>query len=103
MLEPTRLMEEPMETVRHRWTEDDDVIAFYLSRHGTRRLPLMEAGIAKRLGMSEASLAKRQANFAHLDERPGLAHVAKQSIRVHQKHEKATEPALRALVLRVLG
>jgi len=42
------------------------VVAFYLSRHGTRRLPLMEAGIAKHLGVSEGSLARRQANFAHL-------------------------------------
>src|SRR6516162_2485085 len=84
--EPTLLTEESMGTARHRWTEDDDVVAFYLSRHRTRRLPLMEAGISKRLGMSKASLAQRQANFAHLDGRPGLAHVAKLSRRVHQQY-----------------
>jgi hypothetical protein len=77
-----------MGTARHRWTEDDDVVALYLSRHGTHHLPLMEAGIAKRLGMSVASLAKRQANFAHLDGRHGLAHVAKLSRRVHRQYEK---------------
>jgi hypothetical protein len=63
----------------------------------------MEAGIAKRLGMSEASLARRQANFAYLDGRGGLAHVAKQSRRIHQQYGKATESELRPLVLQVLG
>jgi len=88
---------------QHRWTEDDDVVAFYLSRHGTRRLPLMEAGIAKHLGVSEGSLARRQANFAHLDGRPGLPHAAKLSRRIHQQYARATEAELRPLVLRVLG
>ena len=78
---------------QHRWTEDDDVVAFYLK----------EAGIAKRLGMSETSLARRQANFAYLDGRPGLNHVAKLSHRVHQQYGRATEPELRPVVLRVLG
>jgi hypothetical protein len=62
----------------------------------------MEAGIAKRLGMSEGSLALRQANFAYLDGRSGYDHVAKLSRRIHQQHEKATEAQLRALVLCVL-
>ena len=92
-----------MGTAQHRWTEDDDVVAFYLSRHGVRRLPLMEAGIAKCLGMSEGSLARRQANFAYLDGRPGLANFAKQSRRIHLEYEKKTEPELRPLVLRILG
>jgi hypothetical protein len=90
-------------TTQHRWTEDDDVVAFYVSRHGTRHLPLMEAGIAKRLGVSEISLARRQANFAHLDGRPGLDHVAKLSRRIHQQYGRATEPELRPMVLRALG
>jgi len=102
MREPTRLTENSLETARHRWTKDDDVVAFYLSRHGTRHLPLMEAGIAKRLGVTEGSLARRQANFAYLDGRPGYDHVAKQSRRIHQQHAKVTETQLRALVLRVL-
>jgi hypothetical protein len=63
----------------------------------------MEAGIAKRLGMSAGSLALRRANFAHLDGRPGLDHVANLSRRIRQQYEKATEAELRALVLRVLG
>jgi hypothetical protein len=97
------LTEEFLVAAQHRWTEDDDVVAFYLSRHGTRRLPLMEAGIAKHLGVLESSLARRRANFAHLDGRPGLPHAAKLSQRIHQQYVSATEAELRPLVLRVLG
>lgn len=96
-------VEEPLAKPQHRWTEGDDLVAFYLSRHSTRRLPLMEAGIANRLGMPEASLARRQANFAYLDGRGGLAHVARQSRRIHQQYGKAPEPELRPLVLHVLN
>jgi hypothetical protein len=100
---PEQLVEEPLAKARHRWTESDDLVAFYLWRHGTRRLPLMEAGIAKLLGMPEISMARRRANFAYLDGRGGLPHAAKQSRRVHQQYEKATEPELRPQVLQVLG
>jgi hypothetical protein len=87
---------------RHRWTEGDDLVAFYLSRHGTRFLPCTETEIASRLGMPEGSLAMRMSNFAHLDGRQGLAHVAEQSRRIHRRYAKATEAELRPLVLRLL-
>jgi hypothetical protein len=51
---------------KHSWTEGDDVVAFYLSRYGARALPLMQAGIAVRLGMSEDSLIMRQRNSSTL-------------------------------------
>jgi hypothetical protein len=44
----------------------------------------------------------RQSNFAHLDGRWGLAHVAEQSREIHQRYGKMTEPELRPLVLKVL-
>ena len=63
----------------------------------------MEAGIAKLLGMPEASMAMRQGNFAHLDGKGGLRNVSEQSRRIHRLYEKTTEPELRALVLQVLA
>ena len=87
---------------KHSWTEDDDRVALYMSRHGTRALPLMQAGIAKRLGMSEGSLARRQSNFKYLDEGRGLSHSAKQSRRIHLRYKAATEHELRPMVLRAL-
>jgi hypothetical protein len=87
---------------RHAWTENDDLVAFYLSRHGSRFLPLTEGGIAAALGMSEASLAMRQGNFAHLEKKQGLSHVAQQSCRIYGLHKGASESELRPIVLRVL-
>ena len=62
----------------------------------------MQAGIAKLLGMPEGSLIMRQSNFAHLDGRKGLDHVAEQSRRVHQRYGPLKEPDLRAMVLPLL-
>jgi hypothetical protein len=91
-----------MSLPQHRWTEGDDIVALYLSRHGCRFLPLMEAGIAKLLGMPQSSLTMRQGNFGYLDGRRGLAHVAEQSREIHQRYGKMTEPELRPLALKVL-
>jgi hypothetical protein len=87
----------------HRWTEDDDIVALYLSRHGARFLPMMEAEIAKVLGMPEGSLGMRRQNFHYLDGRPGLKNAAELSRQVHGCYGKMTEPELRSLVLKVLG
>jgi hypothetical protein len=86
----------------HHWTEEDDIVALYLSRHGTRSLPMMEAGIAKLLGMPEGSLGMRRRNFQHLDGRPGLENAAELSRQVHIRYGKMTEPELRSLALKVL-
>ena len=88
---------------RHRWTEGDDLVALYMSRYGAARLPMMQAAIASRLGMSEASLIMRQRNFGYLDNGVGLSHVAAQTRRIHRQYRNATEAELRPLVLRVLN
>jgi hypothetical protein len=92
----------PMNRSRHHWVEDDDIVTLYLSRHGTRFLPMMEAGIAKLLGMPEGSLGMREQNFHHLDARPGLSNAAELSRQVHRRYGKMMEPELRHLVLKVL-
>jgi len=61
---------------RHTWNESDDIIAYYLYRTrwgGAPTLPLNKKEIAKMLGMSEASLIMRQANFASLNGKGGLS------------------------------
>jgi hypothetical protein len=84
---------------RHHWTEEDDLIALYLSRHGSRFLPMMEAGIAKLRGIREGSLTMRQQNFRHLDGERGLPNVAKLSRYVHERYGRMNEIQLRPLVL----
>jgi hypothetical protein len=86
----------------HKWHEDDDLVALYMSRHETNDLPRTQDEIAKLLGMSEASLIMRQRNFTDLEGGHGLSHVAKQSIRVHERHKNTPKAELRSLVLRVI-
>jgi hypothetical protein len=102
--------------ITHPWTEDEDLVAFYLSRHGIRFLGVGEATIAKALSarplpdggravqLPEASLRMRVGNFDHLDGRAaGLPHYAGQSRRTYEKYKNASVLELRPLVIQVLG
>src|SRR5579862_3156628 len=77
----------------HNWTEEDDIVAFYLSHcQGTRFLGIGEGTIASILSkkppspgysavrMPDVSLVRRVQNFNYLAGKPnGLANYAKQS------------------------
>jgi hypothetical protein len=90
---------------RHKWDENDDLVALYLYRTQWDNAvdpPQNLAEIANSLGISEASLISRRANFAHLDGKSGLSHVAKQSVSVHERHRKTSNAGMRLMVLRAL-
>jgi hypothetical protein len=90
---------------RHKWDEDDDLVALYhyrMHRDDALALPLKQAEIAKVLGMSESSLIMRRGNFASLDGKGGLSHPAQQSRRIHERHMGTTNADLRAMALRVI-
>ena len=57
----------------YRWKPDDDLVALYISRHGCRFLPMMQAGVTRILGVKEGSFGMRQDNFAYLDGQQGLS------------------------------
>jgi hypothetical protein len=102
---------------QHCWTEDDDLVAFYLSRHGTRFLGMGEATIAKALSerplpdggrpvdMPVSSLLKRIQNFNYLDGKPhGLSNFApNKSGPIYEQYKNATIFELRPMVIQVLG
>jgi hypothetical protein len=99
----------------HDWTEDDDLIAFYLSRHNDRFLGVGTAAIARALSgrvlpdgrynadMTEGALLMRKSNFDYLDGRLGLSNYAAQSQRIHEQYKDASVIELRPMVMRVLG
>jgi hypothetical protein len=95
----------PSGNQQHEWDENDDLVALYLYRtsqnHALPRLP-KAAEIAKVLGMSGGSLIRRRGNFAHLDGQGGLAHAAKQSIRIYERHKGTPDSELYSMALRVL-
>ena len=101
----------------HSWIEDDDIVAFYLSRfQGSRFLGVSLPTIAKILSelpapdgsravpMSAGSLLYRIGNFDFLDGKPGWSNYAKnKSLPVYEKYKNATIIELRTLVIQILG
>jgi hypothetical protein len=92
-----------MTASRHRWSEGDDLVAFYLQRHGHARLPYTIARVAGRLGIPEGTLRMRIGNFKALDGPGGLRNWAKQSERVYLENRDVDEPRLRERVLAYLA
>jgi hypothetical protein len=102
----------------HCWTEDDDLVAFYLSNHDSRArfLGFGDATIAKALSgrpqrngcravdMPVGSLRMRVSNFDYLAGRPnGLRNYAAQSQRIHEQYKNTTVIETRPMVVRIIG
>lgn len=86
---------------QHKWTVEDDLLAFYLQRYGAAKLPYSEELIAVRLRLSDASLSRRKRNFKYLSgDSHGLANFAKQSQQVYERYKSSLEPKLRSRVIR---
>lgn len=67
---------------RHKWTPDDDLIAYCLYRLGTSVFDMYPDNIASLLGMSSASLSKKLSNFQALAGAHGLDGYSKQAATV---------------------
>ncbi len=64
----------------HRWSENDDIVAFYLYKYGTTE---QIESAAKKLGIKDSSLKMRISNFAFLDNKKGLSNYSKQSLKIY--------------------
>jgi hypothetical protein len=83
----------------HKWTETDDLVAFYVYRYGHERIARSKTEIANTLGIRPASFGMRIQNFQAIVSGGGLSNYAKQSARIYKQYKSATEPELRAVVL----
>ena len=66
---------------RHHWTENDDLVAIYIYKHGTENLDISVEQIAEKLGMSTASMKMRIRNVKSADVKTGL-------LIVHSRHAR---------------
>jgi hypothetical protein len=82
---------------RHSWSKADDLVAFYLYRFGTARLPLDIPTIAERRGIKPGSMDMRIRNFETYAGRGGLGNIARQSVQVFEQYRDTPEPELRNL------
>lgn len=74
-------------SMQHKWSQENDIVAFYLYKFGPESLMMTFKDISKRLGMSEASLIMRVANFKAIDGVGGLENYAKQSKRIYNEYK----------------
>ena len=88
-----------------RWTEDSDLVVFYLYRYRTDQLPITLPEIARRLQRPEHLLRMRQGHFRFLDTggQQGLSHYIRQQELIYIRYRNTTEEELRPMVLRALG
>ena len=65
-----------MSNGQHKWTKEDDIVAYYLYRAGADSFVLGTKEISRALGMTESSLKMRIANFMAIDTGHGLKNAA---------------------------
>ena len=74
----------------HTWTEDDDVIGYYLYRFGDIYSTFTKQEIAESRGISWASMSFKIGNFEYLDTngRSGLSGYSTQAERIYNKFKE---------------
>jgi len=87
----------------HRWTEEDDIVTFYLYKFGDKDIPFSLEYIGEKLGMGVNSLRMRTANFKAIDGKGGLEHFSKRlSLKVYKRYKETPESELKSLVLKII-
>ena len=81
--------------MRHKWSVEDDLVAFYLYRCGKNDAPLSFKEVCELLEISENSMRMRIANYRYLDVGKGLSHFSKQTKEVYEKYKDFSEEDLR--------
>jgi hypothetical protein len=80
---------------QHAWSVADDLVAFYLYRFGTERLPFDMPTIAERRGIKPNSMKMRISNFKAHAGTGRLGNIARQSVQVFERYRDTPEPELR--------
>lgn len=87
---------------KHRWSKEDDIVAFYLYKFGTKNISISINDIANKLGISTASIKMRIANYKALDKGKGLDHYAILSKKVYEDYNSYSETDLRRIIESIL-
>lgn len=90
----------------HKWTREDDALAFYLQKFGEKDAITLES-VAKFMGFGEylGSLKMRIKNFEaiHTKGKSGLDNYALQSKKIYEKYKNLDEEALYKKCVEILG
>ncbi|HKQ47720.1 MAG TPA: hypothetical protein VJZ71_06610 [Phycisphaerae bacterium] len=83
--------------MNHKWSEDDDLIGYYLFRFGDAGLGTSKQELADRLGMGWASMNQKIANYKFLAGQPGLDHPSIQSRQIHSRYKDMPDDAFKTI------
>jgi len=86
-----------LSTHRHRWTEQDDIVALYFYKFGDQGRTSNLAAVGKGRGMGAGSLRMRVGNFRAIAGGGRLDHAALQSRSIYDRFAHLSEPELRKL------
>ena len=90
--------------MKHKWTERDDIIVYYLYKFGTKNLTFSIEELGKKLGIKPESIKMRIENFRAIDTKnqKGLKNYAKLSKIIYEEYKNSSEDALRNIVISLL-
>ena len=86
----------------HIWSNEDDIVAFYLYRFGPESLMMTIGKISEILGMSEGSLKMRIDNFKAIDDAGGLSHYTNLSETIFNEYKNVSQEKHRNVVNKIL-
>lgn len=98
------IKEEKMSS-KHRWNEDDDIIALYLCKFNEEDIPYSYEDIANIRGFSVDSLKCAIGNFEAIDTegRKGFKNYANHQMNTYKKYNGMSKGELKGLVLKILS
>jgi hypothetical protein len=72
----------------HRWSDDDNLIAYHVFRFGKRDLPTDFEEIGTILGMGSNSFSLKVANFKAIAGEGGMEGYSHQAVRIYEKYSR---------------
>jgi len=87
---------------KHDWSKPDDIVACFVYKYSEKDIGLSQKEIAHRLGISEASLQMRVANFQALDGNGGLKNASRLSREVFSQYWNISKEAFLKKVKQIL-
>lgn len=92
--------------LRHSWSDDDNLIAYYLYRFGDSELNVTKKELGDILGMGIGSLSYKIGKFKAIDGQGDLDGYSYQAVRIYKQHSELSDEeakiAGQAAVIRAL-
>jgi hypothetical protein len=89
-------------TTKHSWTEDDNIVVFYLYRCGINDLGWSEAEVLRTMRITVGSMRMKKQNYQFLETGSGLSHPSKEPRQVYGQYKEVPEEDLRRRVRDIL-